>query len=127
MRAIIAVNNLGYIGKDNKLFWYSPDDLAHFKDLTLGSSILVGYNTYYSLPELPNRDIMLDDRNYFRLEAEWCIGGKRTYEKYAPYFTELHISHIDDNTIGDVMFPDFKDLNPRCEIFNYNFKPIKHL
>lgn len=127
MRAVIAVNNLGYIGKDNKLIWYSPDDLAHFKDLTLGSSILVGYNTYYSLPELPNRDIMLDDRNYFRLEAEWCIGGKRTYEKYAPYFTELHISHIDDNTIGDVMFPDFKDLNPRCEIFNYNFKPIKHL
>lgn len=127
MKAIIAVNNLGYIGKDNKLIWHSPDDLAHFKDLTLGSSILVGYNTYYSLPELPNRDIMLDDRNYFRLEAEWCIGGKRTYEKYAPYFTELHISHIDDNTIGDVMFPDFKDLNPRCEIFNYNFKPIKHL
>jgi dihydrofolate reductase len=125
MRAIIAVNNLGYIGKDNKLIWYSPDDLAHFKDLTLGSSILVGYNTYYSLPSLPNRDIMLDDRNHYRLEAEWCIGGKRTYEKYAPYFTELHISHIDDNTIGDIMLPDFKDLNPRCEIFNYKFKPIK--
>ena len=125
MKAIIAVNNISYIGKDNKLIWYSPDDLVHFKTLTENCSILVGYNTYYSLPSLPNRTIMLDDRGKYRLEADWCIGGKKTYEKYAPYFTELHISHINDNTVGDTMFPELKDLNPRCKVYNYKFNPIK--
>ena len=125
MKAIIAVNNLGYIGKNNKLMWHSPDDLVHFKRLTENCTILVGHNTYSSLPELPNRTIVLDSRLKYELDSDWCIGGKKTYEKYAPYFTELHISHIDDNTIGDVMLPDFKALNPDCKFFNYSFKPIK--
>lgn len=124
MKAIIAVNNLSYIGKDNKLLWHSPDDLVHFKTLTKNCSILVGYNTYNELPKLKDREIILDVRDVI-LEADWCIGGKKTYEKYAPYFTELHISHINDNTIGDTMFPDFKNLNPRCEIYNYKFNPMK--
>ncbi len=46
---------------------------------------------------------------------------KKTYEKYASYFTELHISHINHNEVGDCMFPDLKDLNPNCKIFNYYF------
>jgi len=124
MKAIIAVNNLGYIGKDNKLIWYSPDDLVHFKDLTMDCSVLVGYNTYQELPKLANREIILDVRGVYNFEFDWCIGGKKTYEKYAPYFTELYISHINDNTIGDTTFPDFKNLNPRCKIYNYNFNKI---
>ena len=52
-----------------------------------------------------------------------CIGGKKTYEKYAKYFTELHISHINDNQVGDTTFPDLKNLNKDCKIFNYYFEP----
>lgn len=124
MKAIIGVNNLGYIGKNNKLIWYSPDDLAHFKTLTLNSSVLVGYNTHLNLPNLPDRLVLLDDKIEYNFNADWCIGGRKTYEKYAEYFTELHISHIDDNTIGDIMFPNFNNLNKSCKIFNYNFKSI---
>ena len=54
-------------------------------------------------------------------DIDWCIGGKKTYEKYCHLFTELHISHINDNQIGEIMFPDFKNLNPNCKIFNYYF------
>ena len=126
MKAIIAVNNLGFIGKDDTLIWKCSDDLQHFKKLTLNSSCLVGYRTYYGLPSLPNRTLMLDDRDRFRFDWDWCIGGKKTYEKYARYFTELHISHIDDNTIGNVTFPDFKDLSVECKIFNYNFKTYEN-
>ena len=61
------------------------------------------------------------DGNEFYFDVDWCIGGKKTYEKYAPFFTELHISHIDNNDIGDVMFPNFIDLNSDCKIFNYNY------
>jgi dihydrofolate reductase len=121
MKGIIAVNNLGYIGLNNKLLWKSSGDLSHFVKLTMGQRLLVGYNTYSELPPLRNRTIIVDTREDI-LESDWCIGGKKTYEKYSHLFTELHISHIDDNQIGDVTFPDFKNLNPDCKIFNYQFK-----
>ncbi len=38
------------------------------------------------------------------------------------YFTELHISHIDNNDIGDIMFPNLMNLSPDCKIYNYYFK-----
>ena len=125
MKAIIAVNNLGFIGKGNQLLWHSSEDLKHFKKLTSNGALLVGYNTSTGLPKLSNREVVIDYRqpNYYMTNnIDWCIGGKKTYEKYCHYFTELHISHIDNNDIGDVTFPDFSNLNPECRIFNYHFK-----
>lgn len=122
MKAIIAVNNLGYIGKGNTMLWRSKDDFTHFKEKTMGCKLLVGYNTSLELPPLKGREVILDQRSIFQKDVDWCIGGKKTYEKYCILFTELHISHIDNNDIGDVMFPDLRNLNPDCKIFNYNFK-----
>jgi len=122
MRAIIAVNNLGFIGIGNKMLWNCPEDFKHFKKNTMGCSLLVGYNTSLELPTLKGREVIIDVREEFNFEVDWCIGGKKTYEKYSPFFTELHISHIDNNDIGDVVFPDFTKLNPDCKIFNYHFK-----
>ena len=125
MKAIVAVNNLGFIGKGNTLLWKNTKDLSHFKKMTLGSKLLVGYNTYSGLPKLPNRSVIVVDRMEYSeahyYECDWCIGGKATYERFCNLFTELHISHIDDNSIGDVTFPDLTKLNPECKIFNYNF------
>jgi len=122
MKAIIAVNNLGFIGKDNTLLWSNKEDLKHFKNLTTGKKCLVGHNTHKTLPPLYNRIVIIDSREEYITHADWCIGGKKTYEKYSPYFTELHISHIDDNQIGDTMFPELINLNPDCKVFNYYFK-----
>lgn len=125
MKAIIAVNNLGFIGLDDKLLWHNKQDLMHFKKLTEGSTLLVGHRTAQSLPKLHNRTLIVYDRmNLSPLvyyEAEWCIGGKKTYEMFCDVFTELHISHIDNNDIGNVCFPDLSKLNPSCKIFNYHF------
>ena len=123
LKAIVAVNNLGYIGKGNTMLWRSKDDFLHFKEKTMGCKLLVGYNTSLELPPLKGREVVIDPRGGYRElgTIDWCIGGKKTYEKYAPYFTELHISHINDNTIGDTLFPDFTTLNPNCKIFNHNF------
>jgi dihydrofolate reductase len=121
MKAIIAVNNLGFIGIGDELLWKSSEDLKHFKKLTLNQTCLVGFRTYNSLPKLPNRVLIVDDRDDFTIGFDWVIGGKKTYEKYCKFFTELHISHIDDNSIGDVTFPDLTNLNPECKIFNYYF------
>jgi dihydrofolate reductase len=125
MKAIVAVNNLGYIGRDNNLLWFSSEDLKHFKNLTMGAKLLVGYNTSLTLPPLYNREIFIDKREYNLKDIpqmDWCIGGKKTYEKFCHLFTELHISHINDNKIGDTMFPDLKNLNPNCKIYNYYFE-----
>ena len=122
MRAIIAMNNLGYIGVNNELLWKSQQDMSHFVKMTLNQRLLVGHNTSLNLPKLKNREVIVDGRDEEVTNVDWCIGGKKTYEKYAKYFTELHISHIDNNDIGDIMFPDLKDLNKECKIFNYYFK-----
>lgn len=125
MKAIVAVNNLGFIGLDDKLLWHCKEDLNHFKKMTYGHTLLVGYRTAQSLPPLRNRTLIIFDKREYSpthyYECEWCIGGKKTYEKFCDVFTELHISHIDNNDIGNVTFPDLHKLNPNCKIFNYHF------
>jgi len=126
LRAILAFNNLGYIGKNNRIMWNCSDDFKHFKTMTMGATLLVGYNTASELPPLKGRTIIVDDkRDGYVITNDtddiWCIGGKKTYEKYAQFFTEVHISHIDDDSIGDVMMPDLKNLAPWCKIYHYYF------
>ena len=53
---IVACGNNGQIGKNNKLLWHIPEDFKHFKEKTTNSVIIMGRNTYESLPGmLPNR------------------------------------------------------------------------
>ena len=121
MKGIIAVNKLGYIGLDNHLLWGCKQDLIHFKEKTLNQRLLVGYNTSLLLPPLKNRKLIIDIRNELITDVDWCIGGKKTYEKYCEYFDELHISYINDYSIGDTMFPDLRKLKKECQVFTYNF------
>ena len=122
MKAIIAKNNDGFIGLNNELPWRCKEDLNHFKELTLGCKLLVGYNTSTKLPKLKGREIFIDSRGMMDCtDIDWCIGGSKTYEKYCHLFTELHISCIYDDTIGDTMFPVLLNLNPECKIFYYHF------
>jgi len=125
MKAIIAVNNLDYIGLNGELPWKSPRDLTHFKQLTLGSTLLVGWRTAQMLPILLERKLIIFDKNDLTTDydkADWCIGGKSTYEHFCDKFTELYISHIDDDTIGDIYFPHMEKLNTACKIYHYYFK-----
>lgn len=126
MKAIICQNALGYIGRDNRMLWHCKAELKHFAELTAGCMLLVGYNTYINLPALKNRVVRLDARDGLFEDAamiDWCIGGAKTYEKYAHLFTELHISTIVDNfDRGDVSMPKLENLNKNCKIFNYEFK-----
>lgn len=130
MKAIIAQNAAGYIGHKGLLMWQCKDDLQHFQRLTLGGVLLVGYNTFQHLPALKNRTLIVDDRHalidFEKQGIDWCIGGKKTYEKYAPFFTELHISTIiNHHEIGDTQAPDWANLNPSCKLFYYEFYIIK--
>lgn len=58
-----AQNNI--IGKDNKMPWYIPEELEHFKQVTSGHAIVFGYNTLkgFNGRLLPNRTIILHTEN----------------------------------------------------------------
>lgn len=124
MKAIMAVNKYGHIGLNGKLPWKCEEDLLHFKELTMGCKLLVGFRTFSTLPDLPGREIIVYDKNNKTAnyeQADWCIGGKSTYNDFCHLFTELHISHIDDETIGDTIMPNLDNLNPDCKVFHYYF------
>jgi dihydrofolate reductase len=57
--AVLAMTEERLIGKNGQLPWHIPEDLKHFQNLTKGKIVIMGKNTYYSLPEkyrpLPHR------------------------------------------------------------------------
>lgn len=69
-KIICCVNNKFYIGKDNKLLYHIKDDMDNFKKITTGNVVIMGRNTFESLPNkkpLPNRIniIITSDKNYY--------------------------------------------------------------
>lgn len=114
MKGIVAVNLAGYIGLNDGLPWKCLSDLQNFKEVTMGCTLLTGYNTSLTLPKLKGRTLIVDPREMLDEETlstiDWCIGGRKTYEKYMHLFTELHVSLIHDWTIGDVKSPEITNL-----------------
>lgn len=108
MRLIIACDPNGGIGVNNMLPWLSlQDDLARFKRLTTNQVVIMGKNTWYSLPikPLPNRinivitqepipDVITSNslaicHNY---PDAWIIGGARLVESSWNLIDEVHLS-----------------------------------
>lgn len=57
---IVARGFNGEIGADNKLLWHIPEDLQFFKESTLGHVVLMGRNTYESIPKKLSRRIVVN-------------------------------------------------------------------
>jgi len=67
MNNLVLIGTIGKnneLGKDNKLIWYIPDDLKFFKENTINHNIVMGYNTFISLPKL------LEKRNHIVLTTK---------------------------------------------------------
>ena len=66
----------GVIGADGGMPWHVPEDLAHFKEVTLGAPVVMGRKTWDSLPErfrpLPGRDNIVITR-----QQDWAADGAR--------------------------------------------------
>lgn len=108
MKAIVAVSRNMGIGRDNEILVRNKEDLMFFSGLTQGHKCLVGYNTSVSLPQLTNREIVVDDRinKLDNTDNYILIGGSKTYRKYAKDVDELYITYHDDEGVGaDVFFP----------------------
>jgi dihydrofolate reductase len=128
---IAAVAKNGVIGKDNALPWHLPEDLKHFKALTLGHQVVMGRKTWESLPErfrpLPGRQNIVVTRNAAYVApgatvvnslaaAEnagtsgrdlFVIGGAELYAHALPLADRLELTEIDREVDGNVCFPAF--------------------
>lgn len=121
---IVCKNNFNYIGKDNKMLYHIPKDLAFFKRKTVNHVIIMGRKTFESLPGLlPNREhwVVTRDSSFNKarsfnsiddvLEAidpnvdYYIIGGGEIYRQFMPYADCLYITEVDDFKVGDVRFP----------------------
>jgi dihydrofolate reductase len=125
---IVAVAKNNVIGKDNKIPWHISDDFKHFKELTLNHPIIMGKNTYLSLPKrpLPEREnivlTFLDDPfneqgitikhslkdtlEYTENKDVYIIGGASVYKQAMEFATKLEITKIDKEYDGDTFFPE---------------------
>lgn len=127
---IAAIGKNNELGKDNKLIWYLPNDLNFFKKNTMNKPIIMGYNTFKSLPKLlPNRkhivlthkDIVFPngvdvyhDKESLLIDLEqydgdvFVIGGASIYKQFIEDADKLILTEIDESEkLADVYFPFF--------------------
>lgn len=53
MTIVASAGENNELGRDGDLCWHLPEDLRHFKELTLGGVVIMGRNTWESLPKKP--------------------------------------------------------------------------
>ena len=124
--AAVAAN--GVIGRDGQLPWRLPEDLKHFKRLTLGHPIIMGRRTWESLGRaLPGRDNIVVTRTAgydapgaavaSSLEAAlalctgesvaFVIGGQQLFAESLPLAAGLVMTEIHRDYEGDTWFPPY--------------------
>ena len=59
MKAIIAMAQNRVIGKNGTIPWHIPNDFKWFKEFTMGKTLIVGKNTFDTLPLLKNRECLI--------------------------------------------------------------------
>jgi dihydrofolate reductase len=125
---IVAMASNRIIGIDNTLPWRIPEDLKHFKALTMGHHLVMGRKTYDSIGRpLPGRTTVVVTRDH-SLKIEGCIvahsldeaiaacagdseffvvGGAEIYAQALPLADTLYATEIQQEIAGDAHFPEF--------------------
>jgi dihydrofolate reductase len=119
------------IGKNNKLLVQLPEDLARFKKITFGHPVIMGLNTYESLPFLlPGRTNIVLSFDEIEIEGAiiartleeaieiaakedndeiFIIGGASVYSQTIKIADRLYLTLIDGNFEADAFFPDYSN------------------
>jgi len=124
--AAVAAN--GIIGVNGKLPWHLPEDLQHFKRLTLGHPVIMGRKTWESLKgPLPGRENIVVSRqagyeapgaavaSSLKAALALCagekrvfvIGGTQLFRDALPIAAGLIMTEIKQDFPGDAWFPDY--------------------
>ncbi len=115
------------IGKDNQLPWHFSEDLKHFKQLTMGSTIIMGRKTYESIGKpLPGRenfvlsrsvqasgedhlrffDSLQDALKAVKTPKAFIIGGEQLFIQTMDKVDGIYLTRIHRDYTGDVFYPE---------------------
>ncbi len=130
---LVAVSKNNVIGKNNDLPWKLKRDLLHFKEYTMGKTIIMGRKTYESIGRpLPKRNNFIISSTINRIEGASIfsslkeairnvpgddeaviIGGGYLFNDSINYFNKLVLTLVDCEIDGDVFYPkiDLKKWN----------------
>ena len=124
--AAVAAN--GIIGANGQLPWRLPEDLQHFKRITMGHPIIMGRRTWESLKgPLPGRDNIVVTRTpgydapgaavassleaalalCFGESVAFVIGGHQLFAESLPFAAGLVMTEIHEDFEGDTTFPEY--------------------
>lgn len=131
IRLILAKSKNNVIGKDGTIPWYIPNDLKHFRELTMGHIVIMGRKTYDSLPlrfrplagrqnvvVTNNRELFIPfvDIQYSLKSAIekyindkrdiFIIGGGSLYNEGMYYANQIDLTSLHINVEGDTYAPD---------------------
>ena len=123
---VVARAQNGVIGRDGKLPWHLPADLKRFKDLTMGSVLVMGRKTFQSLPGLLplRRHVVLTRDPYWRAEGVQVahdieealtlaarerisvIGGADIFRLFLPLADRIELTEVLDDVAGETVIDD---------------------
>jgi len=133
--AVVAADERNVIGVDGDLPWRLPNDLKHFKAVTMGHPILMGRKTYESIGRpLPGRDnLVLTRQPDWRADgvtvvtstdaaleaagtasALMIVGGGEIYRAFWPQIAAIEFTRVHTEVDGDTRFPAFGEPEWRC-------------
>ena len=129
LSAVVAMSENRVIGIQNKLPWHLPEDLKHFKKITLGHSIIMGRKTFESIGRpLPGRENIIITRNKSfqapgavvvsdlekaieycsaRTDEAFVIGGMQIYQLALPRLDRIYLTLIHQEYQGDAYLPEY--------------------
>jgi len=145
LKAILAIAKNRVIGKSGGLPWPPiKEDFKWFKEFTMGKKLIVGKNTFDTLPMLKNREILvltrkveelshitnqyivnnnglsgkiINDVSDLNTDPDIIVaGGAKTYVRLLPYITEFYVTHVNGSYDGDTFMPPFEDLFTNKEV-----------
>ncbi|WP_445946710.1 type 3 dihydrofolate reductase [Shewanella sp.] len=123
---IAAMANNRVIGKDNQMPWHLPEDLRHFKAMTLGKPVVMGRKTFESIGRpLPGRhNIVITRQADYVIDGVSCVssfeeakalagnceelivmGGGQLYAEILPMADIMYLTFIKLDIEGDTFFP----------------------
>ena len=132
---IAAVGLNGVIGKGGDLAWRDPIDMAHFRKVTMGHTVVMGRKTWESLPPkfrpLPGRrNIVMTRQEGWKADSVevangtlevleltrdcgkiFVIGGAEVYARFIHFADELLLTEVHTELEGDTYFPDWRRLD----------------
>jgi dihydrofolate reductase len=125
---VVAMARNRVIGRDNRLPWRLPADLAYFKRVTMGHPVIMGRRTWESIGRpLPGRQNIVVSRNrgysapgatvVGSLDEAWraageveeacVIGGTSLFAEALPHADRIHLTEVEAEVEGDTYFPPF--------------------